>query len=95
MEELGIFTTLFYSKVYVGFVVKVHHKNPANSGCVSADLWAGESPMSPERWMERIQLTPDIFVGCNPGGAVILSPSGESCRDHFNRALSEKSPDAE
>lgn len=25
-----------------------------------------DTPISPERWMERIQLTPNKFVGCRP-----------------------------
>lgn len=38
-------------------------KNSANSDCASTDLWAGDTPISPERWVERIQLTPNMSVG--------------------------------
>lgn len=57
-----LFTTLFCSKVYVGFVVKIHHKNSRSLGREVPD----DTPISSGIWMERIQLTPNMFVGCRP-----------------------------
>lgn len=97
-----MFTTFSYSKVYVGFVVKIHQENSQEILQVQVVLLqtfgqGGASPddphVSPETRRGRLELTPDVFVGCRYmtlEELLVLSTAAESCKDHFKRALSKK-----
>lgn len=97
-----MFTTLFYSEVYVGFMVKIDQEisqeilqiravflQTSRQGGSSLD----GTHISPETRRGRIQLMPNVFVGCRhmmQEELLILSTAEESCKDCFNIALSKK-----
>lgn len=102
MGVVCLFTKFSYSKVCVGFVVKIHQEKSqeilqvqvvllqnSRQGGASLD----DTHVSPETGKGRIELMPDVFVGCRhmtQKKLLVLSTAAESCKDHFDGALSKK-----